>query len=199
MHARRVFTERLPGYTWFLEERDMNVVPELIRSVLRWALSVVAHEQKQKPNFPGPKLSQFQLGDLMSRSDTATCEAIAREIAVVQKATSTDQSLDALVACIRASWGTPASSNTRRTGAEGTVLVASELVSRLLRFGTSREQYILEVGSICKTWKKTEVYLPGRDGLEVRREFEEIAVRFYNTEAHTVCKTAEFIVHLSKR
>ena len=177
----------------------MHATAELVRSVLRWSLTVVAHEEAAHGRFPGPRISQFCLGNLMSRTDPATAAAIAKEIAEIEKAEETDIYMDSLISCIRASWGQRAPGKPRRTGAEDTVMVASRMVSALRQFSNSQDRELMEVCCSVKTWKQAEGPLRGRVWSSIRDDFEKLSRRFYLKESHTVCVTAEFITQLSKR
>lgn len=177
----------------------MHTTAELVRSVLRWSLTVVAHEEAARGRFPGPRISQFCLGNLMSRTDPATAVAIAKEIAEIEKAEETDVYMDSLISCIRASWGQRAPGKPRRTEAEDTVMVASRMVSALRQFSTTSDRELMEVCCSVKTWTQAESALKGRVWSSIRDDFEKTARRFYLKERHTVCVTAEFITQLSKR
>ena len=177
----------------------MHATAELVRSVLRWSLTVVSHEESVRGKIPGPRMSQICLGNMMSRTDPVTAAAIAREIAEIEKAAVTDIYMSSLVACIRASWGQSTSGKTRRTGDEDTVMVASRAVSALNRFGNSADRDFVRTCCLTKTWKQTEHLMPGRIWSSIRDDFEKLARRFYLKESHTVCVTAEFITRLSKR
>lgn len=176
----------------------MHATAELVRSVLRWSLTVVDHEDAQG-HLPGPRLSQMCLGAMMSRADPVTAYAIAREIAEIEKAQVTDVYMESLISCIRAGWGQTTSGKTRRTGEEDTVMVASRMVSALKRFGRPADRDLIRTCCLVKTWKQVEKLMPGRVWSSIRDDFEKLARLFYLKESHTVCATAEFITQLSKK
>lgn len=177
----------------------MHATAELVRSVLRWSLAVVQVEESRGGSIPGPRLSQFMLGNLLTRTDRATCVAIAREIVEIEKSDADDQYLEALVACIRASWGNNTPTRVRRTGKEDTVMHASSMVTALRRFSVGSDRDLLEVCSVAKTWRQTEGVFRGRDWSSIRDDFERLAKTFYLKESMTVCATAEYIMRIATK
>ena len=175
----------------------MNTTAEIVRSVLRWALSIVYLEDSTNGKFAGPRLSQFCLGNLLARTDPATCEAIAREIAVLEKADTDDKYVDSLISCIRASWGATSTTRVRRTGKEDSVMIASRLITAMRQFSSVMDREILETCSVAKTWKKTELYFAGRSWHSIRDDYESIAGRFYLKEKHTIVQTVNHIYYLT--
>ena len=175
----------------------MHSSAELVRSVLRWSITVVSLDPHNSHR--GPQLSQFCLGNLMSRADLATITAIAKEIAEIEKAEQTDVYMDSLATCIREQWGKPERIIVRRTGSEDSVMVASRLCTCLNKFGTVEQRSVLEVCCSVKTWKQAEKVFAGRMWYSIRDDFETIAKVFYNKESHTIRTTAEYITKISKK
>jgi len=171
----------------------MHVHAELVKSVLRWSLSVVAREDLSGTRHAGPRLSQFCLGNLLARTDFETCAAIAKEIAELEKADQTDTYMASLRQCVRDSWGEKPRERVHRTGAEDAVWMASKMCTTLHNFSTERDQNLLETCSSAKSWKQTETVLKGRDWHSIRDDFEIVARRFYLKEQMTICEVAEFI------
>jgi hypothetical protein len=175
----------------------MNHTAELVRIVLCWAFSVVADENSRGKHFPGPRISQFSLGDMLVRTDPTTVVAIAREIQQLQSSGSEDSQLGDLITCIRSSWGSTAVSS-RRTGEEDTVLMASRLVVRAMSVQPARHREILETVSRFRYISKACSVLGGRSPASLRDDFEVIAEKFYLRERGLICDVAEYIAVMAK-
>ena len=175
----------------------MQASAELVRSLVRWAIAIVSSEDSGDKRIPGPRLSQFCLGNMMCRTDTQTSVAIAREIAAIERRGSSEEYLESLVACIRASWGAVPVERTRRGAREGSIARARDLLSALQRFGTEEDRRLLELCSVATSWKKTELYFPGRVWQSLRDDFSRVGNTFYNKEKMTVDAVAEYIAQIA--
>ena len=172
----------------------MHKIAEIVRSVLRWSLTIVAIERRDNNKFPGPKISQFCLGHLLSRTDFETCEAIAHEISEIEKTENMDEHMLALIHAIRTNWGAMPSNKHYRVSTDDSIIIASEVCSTLKRFGTSSQRDLLEMGSVVRSWKKLESELPGHSWKIIRIDFERSARQLYNGNRELMCKAAEHIV-----
>ena len=167
----------------------MDSRAEVVMSILRWALNLVFLEESKSGGIPGPRLSQFSLGNMMSRSDIQTCEAIARDIAEIR---ATDEAVCSLMDQIRSQWGDVQKTKTRRSGNEDALTRAHALVSALRRSMSARECAVLEAGARAKSWKAAEVFLPGRLWESIRDDFEKHALVFYNREKPTILLVSDY-------
>jgi hypothetical protein len=170
----------------------MRSEAEIVRSLLCWALGIMAADDRST-RIPGPRLSQFRLGDLMVRSDEATSVAIAREIARL----GTEDEMCALVAGIRSGWGEIARTRARRTGSEDSVKIATLLLYCLRLFGTKPQRDLLEMGSRVRTWSRMAELSPGRDWKSMRDDFEGYAVIFYHKERQTIVTASEYLTRIA--
>ena len=177
----------------------MHHTAELVRSILRWAITILSADDVADKRIPGPRLSQFCLGQMMSRTDMQTSTAIAREIAAIERRGASDEYVESLIVCIRASWGATTPVRQRRGAREGSRMHADRLLEALRRFGTEEERRLLEIGSAATSWKKTELFLPGRVWQSVQDDFERIGKKFYLKESMTVDNAAEYVTSIVRR
>lgn len=173
---------------------------ELVRSVLRWALLLIAQEESSGGNhLPGPRISQFCLGNLLLRTDSETCLALARELAALEGIEENDVHLSALIHSIRNGWGGYERERTlRRTGTEDSIYKASYIITSLRNFSSNADRDLLENCAASKTWKGVEICYKGRLWSSIRDDFEKVARKFYLKESKMLCETAEYIMRLNK-
>jgi len=171
----------------------MNPCAELVRSLLRWSLGIVRHEDTKGVKFPGPRLSQSSLGSMMSRTDLLTALQIAEDINSLRALSYSGETMEEVAYRVRTAWGQESRTYTRRTGLEDRVIVASTLCTALWRFGGRRDQSFMEICSSMKTWTSIAAVMPGRDLQSIKDDFERSATAFYRKETFTVCQTAEFV------
>ena len=176
----------------------MRISSELVRSLLRWSLAIASSDDVSDKRVPGPRLSQFCLGRMMCRTDTQTSLAIAREIATIERRGASDEYMESLVACIRSSWGATPTARARRGVQESSAAKADDLLAALRRFGTEADRRLLELCSVATSWKKTELFFPGRAWESLRDDFDNVGNRFYNKEKMTVDSVAEYIASIAK-
>ena len=173
----------------------MDSRAELVRSLVRWALTILAAVESAQETIPGPRLCAIQLGRLMCRKDTATAISIAHDIGF-----RADKDLTILLNEIRNGWGEDSVPRVKRDKSSDAYDVSVKLIREVRSLLTEDQERLLLYGSRMKTWKALEIAFPERTWVELRTTFESLAIIVYQRHSYTLCETSDFIAdHLPKR
>lgn len=173
----------------------MNMKAELVRSLMRWALCLIAKTESIREKLPGPRLSQMQLGRMMYRKDIATALALANDIGF-----RSDKDLTALIIEIRSGWGEDTRNQSRRRdGYEDAYDISCMFVAELSRFLTEDQHRLLLYASTMTTWKALETAFPDRTWFELRAAYESLAITLHDRHLLTVHNMADFIIRINTK
>lgn len=154
---------------------------QLVRSVVSWALRVAAEDDTP---IQLPRLSQFQIGKMLCRTDPATCIALAEDI---HRDDATDEMVWRTARDIIDGFG----EETPTRVVDDRQEMALEIVRAMARSLRGEDLRLVDLGSRVRSWADLEDHFGGRVWFSLRDDFEQAAVKLYVAEEMLILIAAD--------